>query len=151
MMADAPLPPDPLITSNICEPDTTPPLEPLPSNDLSEPTSDTLPVETTNEVINGYGAWAKPIGDPDEGEGFWGDQGKYTESTWYIASEWGSDVRVGLRPDYGILRSDHLDHLPTETWARIQREYRDCSQIVRLLTVLNSRLSVQRACSSQWC
>lgn len=150
-MADARPTLDPLITSNISEPDTTPPLEPLPTNDFSKPTSDTLPVEATNEVINGYGAWAQPIGDPNEGAGFWGDQGKYTESTWYRAPEWGSDVRVGLRLDFGILESDHLDHLPTETWARIQREYQDCSRIVRLLTVLDFRLSVQRACSSRRC
>lgn len=122
-MADTPPPLDPLITNDISESDTPPPLEPFPSNEFSEPTSETLPIEATNEVIDGYGAWVQPIGDPNGGAGFWGEHGEYTERTWQRASEWGPDVRVGLRPDFGILASDHLDHLPTETWARIQREY----------------------------
>lgn len=109
--------------------DSPPPLEGLIINNISEPELENPPAEAMNEENNvvGFGAWPQPVGGANEGAGYWGEHGgglwgEHTEATWRTAPEWGSEVRVGLRPDFDIRASDHLDHLPTESWARIQRE-----------------------------
>lgn len=133
--------PDPCLVRPFIMDDGPPPLEyPMPDT-MSESTS--LPAQSSNEETNVPGAW--PVPSNNEGAGFWGE---HTEATWGRTTDWGVNMNVGLRQDFAIQQSDHLDHLPTESWARIQREC--CLPIFtkyKKTQTLNPRLLVQWACS----
>lgn len=106
--------------------DISPAQDTLANNgsNLNPPTApqQPLPAETPSPENEGNvaGVWAEPTGGFNEGAGSWGE---HTARTWGTTNDWGVEMHIGLREDFAIRQSDHLDHLATESWARIQRAY----------------------------